>query len=237
LRADAARTVSRRTSHALDLLNFFLADVRDGLGPYLSIYLLLTHHWDQASIGFVMGVGGIAAIIAQTPVGAFVDRTTAKRALVVAGAVTVTAGALAMPLFPRFFAISILQALTGVAGSVFAPALAAITLGIFGAGIFGALFPLVVQDLTHGTGRFNVSLGAVTTAWGVGAALSNIVAGWIVVVASYDVAFGSLGALAGVGFALYLTAMPETGPNAAIRAKKLPAEPPPNGGGVGERSG
>jgi MFS family permease len=34
-----------------------------------------------------------------------------------------------------------------------------------GAGVFGALFPIVVQDLTHGTGRFNVSLGAVTTAW------------------------------------------------------------------------
>jgi hypothetical protein len=75
LSADAAGTVRRRTSHALDLLNFFLADVRDGLGPYLSIYRLLTRHWDQASIGFVTGVGGIAAIIAQTPVGAFVDRT------------------------------------------------------------------------------------------------------------------------------------------------------------------
>ena len=84
-----------------------------------------------------------------------------------------------------------------------------------GAGIFGALFPLVVQDLTHGSGRFNVSLGAMTAAWGVGAALSNILAGWIVVVSSYDVAFMSLGAIAGLGLALYLAAMPETGPNAA----------------------
>ena len=108
--ADAADAVARRTSHALDALNFFLADVRDGLGPYLSIYLLLTHHWDQASIGLVMGIGGIAAIVAQTPVGAVVDRTTAKRALIVAGAMTVTVGTLAMPSFPRFFAISLLQA-------------------------------------------------------------------------------------------------------------------------------
>jgi hypothetical protein len=61
--------VPRRLDRALDLLNFFLADVRDGLGPYLSIYLLLAHHWDQASIGFVMAVGGIGAIVAQTPVG------------------------------------------------------------------------------------------------------------------------------------------------------------------------
>ena len=64
------------------------------------------------------------------------DRTTAKRALIVAGAITVTAGTLAMPLFPRFFAISLLQALTGVAGSVFAPALAAITLGLVGTRFF-----------------------------------------------------------------------------------------------------
>jgi MFS family permease len=128
--------VSRRSAHALDLLNFSLADVRDGLGPYLSIYLLVTHHWDQASIGFVMAVGGIAAIVAQTPFGALVDRTSAKRALVVAGAVLVTVGTLAMPLFPRFSTITFLQVVTGMAGSVFAPALAAITLGISGPRLF-----------------------------------------------------------------------------------------------------
>lgn len=94
--------VPPRVARALDLLNFSLADVRDGLGPYLSIYLLLIHDWDQASIGFVMAVGGIAAIVAQTPIGALVDRTTAKRALVVAGAVLVTAAAVAMPLFAGF---------------------------------------------------------------------------------------------------------------------------------------
>lgn len=54
-----------------------------------------------------------------------------------------------------------------------------------GAGVFGALFPLVVQDVTHGTGRFNVSLGAVTVATGAGAAVSNLVAGSIVVAAGY----------------------------------------------------
>ena len=35
-----------------------------------------------------------------------------------------------------------------------------------GAGIFGALFPLVVADLTRGTGHFNVSQGAIATAMG-----------------------------------------------------------------------
>ncbi len=121
---DSPVAVPRRLAYALDLLNFLLADVRDGLGPYPSIYLLLAHRWDQASIGLVMAVGGIGAIAAQAPAGALVDRTTAKRALIIGGALTITAGSLAMPLFPGFYSISVLQALTGVAGSVFAPALA-----------------------------------------------------------------------------------------------------------------
>jgi predicted MFS family arabinose efflux permease len=45
--------------------------------------------------------------------------------------------------------------------------------------------------------------------------LSNILAGWIVVVAGYRAAFISLGIIAAVGLALYATAMPETGPKAA----------------------
>jgi MFS family permease len=51
--------------------------------------------------------------------------------------------------------------------------------------------------------------------WGVGAALSNIVAGWIVVAAGYDAAFISLGVFAAAGLALYATAMPEARPIAA----------------------
>ena len=136
---DAADGPSRRTAHALDLMSFSLADVRDGLGPFLSIYLLLTHHWDQASIGFVMAVGGIAGVVAQTPVGALVDKTTAKRALVIAGAVGVAAAALVMPVLPGFLTISFLQAVTGIAGSIFNPALAAITLGIVGPRLFSQI--------------------------------------------------------------------------------------------------
>src|ERR1700744_5837402 len=130
--------ISRRTVHALDLLAFSLADVRDGLGPYLSIYLLLTHHWDQASIGFVMAVGGIAGVVAPTPVGALGRKTTAKRALIVLGAVAVAAATLAMPLLPGFYTISFLQAITGIAGSIFNPAIAAISLGIVGPRLFSS---------------------------------------------------------------------------------------------------
>jgi MFS family permease len=79
-----------------------------------------------------------------------------------------------------------------------------------GAGIYGALFPVIVADLTRGTGRFNVSQGAVATAQSLGAALSATLAGVIIVSAGYSTAFLSLAAIAGLGFALYLFAMPET---------------------------
>ncbi len=81
-----------------------------------------------------------------------------------------------------------------------------------GAGIFGALFPVVIADLTKGSGRFNVAQGAVATAQGLGAALSATLAGTIIVGAGYAVSFLTLAAIAAVGLALYAMAMPETKP-------------------------
>ncbi|QPF85556.1 MFS transporter [Bradyrhizobium genosp. L] len=391
---------------ALDALNFFLADVRDGLGPYLAIYLLTERKWDEASIGSVMSIAAIAAILAQTPAGALIDRSRAKRALMVAAAIAVTVACLVLPLLDRFVLVAATQALAAAAGSVFAPAIAAVTLGIvgpkaftartgrneafnhagnataaaiaggtaywfgpivvfwllaamalasiaatlsipstaidhqvarglddvadgggaahdqpsgfrvlvtcrpllifavatvifhfanaamlplvgqklalvnrnlgttlmsvciiaaqivmvpvailvghkadvwgrkpifavalavlairgalyplsdnpywlvsvqlldgIGAGIFGALFPLVVADLTHGTGHFNVSQGAIATATGLGGALSTAVAGFIIVHAGYSAAFLFLAAIAAVGLIGYCALMPET---------------------------
>ena len=104
---------------ALDALNFFLADVRDGLGPYLAIYLLTEQKWDQASIGVVMSVAALAGIIAQTPAGALIDRSTAKRALMIAAAVVVTASCLVLPLIHRFELVAATQALAAAAGAIF----------------------------------------------------------------------------------------------------------------------
>jgi MFS family permease len=125
---EAGTTVGR----ALDALNFFLADVRDGLGPYLAIYLLTEQKWDQASIGVVMSVAAMAGILAQTPAGALIDSSTAKRALMVAAAIVVTLACLLLPLVDRFELVAATQALAAAAGAIFAPAVAAVTLGIVG---------------------------------------------------------------------------------------------------------
>jgi MFS family permease len=119
-------------ARALDALNFFLADVRDGLGPYLAIYLLTEQKWDEASIGVVMSVAALAGIAAQTPAGALIDRTTAKRALMVGGAIVVTLTCLLLPLTQGFELVAATQALAAAAGAIFAPAIAAVTLGIVG---------------------------------------------------------------------------------------------------------
>jgi MFS family permease len=399
---------SRRALRGLDALNLFLADVRDGLGPYLAIYLISVRGpdqgWNEATTGLIMTIAGIAGLIAQTPAGALIDRTSHKRAIVIAGALAVTLSCLALPFIGNFYAVAVTQSLAGIAGAIFPPALAAITLGVMGpkmfarrigrneafnhagnaasaaiagstaflfgpivvfwlmaalavlsigamlmvpareiddevargfvedadasedkpsglaallqnkalmlfavlaalfhlsnaamltsvgqlltklsgkenatsliavcivaaqcvmvpvavavgakaddwgrkpiflagfavlalrgvlytfsdspyylvavqaldgigAGIFGALFPIVVADLTRGTGRFNVSQGAVATAQGIGAASSATLAGVIIVSAGYSAAFLTLAAIASVGFVLYLVAMPET---------------------------
>jgi MFS family permease len=87
-----------------------------------------------------------------------------------------------------------------------------------GAGIFGALFPLVVADLTRGTGHFNISQGAIATAAGLGGALSTAAAGLIVVQAGYSAAFLFLAAVAGAGLIGFATMMPETLPCAQEEA-------------------
>ncbi|KQT08565.1 MFS transporter [Methylobacterium sp. Leaf399] len=402
------RTPSARSLRGLDALNFFLADVRDGLGPYLAIYLIAVRGpdqgWNEATTGLIMTIAGIAGLIAQTPAGALIDRSSHKRAIVIAGALAVTASCLTLPFVSNFYVVAATQSVAGIAGAVFPPALAAITLGVVGpkmfakrigrnegfnhagnavsaaiagstayffgpivvfwlmavlavlsvgamlmvpadaidddlargldekagqsdeqasgigallqnrylmlfavlaaifhlsnaamltsvgqlltklagkesatslisvcivaaqfvmvpvavfvgakadaigrkpiflvafgvlalrgalytvsdnpyylvgvqlldgvgAGIYGALFPIVVADLTRGTGRFNVSQGAVATTQGLGASFSATLAGLIIVSAGYSTAFLVLAGIAAAGFVLYLVAMPET---------------------------
>jgi MFS family permease len=79
-----------------------------------------------------------------------------------------------------------------------------------GAGLIGALFPITVADLTKGSGHFAAAQGAVGTVHGVGGVLSMVLAGQLVVLASYDAAFLTLAAIAAVGGILFWIAMPET---------------------------
>ena len=90
-----------------------------------------------------------------------------------------------------------------------------------GAGIFGAVTPLLIADLMRGTGRFNLAQGAVATMQGVGASLSGLAAGVVVDHLGYSAGFLMFGLSACVALGFLLLAMPETA--AAKEQDGLPA--------------
>jgi predicted MFS family arabinose efflux permease len=96
-----------------------------------------------------------------------------------------------------------------------------------GAGLFGALFPIVVADLTRGSGHFAAAQGVVGTVHGTGAMASMAIGGGLAAWAGYDAAFLALAAVAALGAVLVWAAMPESrgsGP-AAATAGQAAAKP------------
>ncbi|MFO1038313.1 MAG: MFS transporter [Geminicoccaceae bacterium] len=116
---------------ALIVLNFFMADVRDGLGPYLAA-LLQTEGWDTAAIGLAMTAGGIVGMLATVPAGAWVDATRHKRTVLVAASVLVTGGCLLLLWSTSTAVVGLSQLAIPLAGAVIPPAIAGISLGIVG---------------------------------------------------------------------------------------------------------
>ena len=116
---------------SLDWLNFLLADVRGGLGPYVSVYLLTEARWDPAAIGTVLTLSGLIGITLHVPVGALIDAIRAKRGLLIAGIAALSACALSIAFVPTFSVVLTADMVMAVLGAVFAPTVAAITLGLF----------------------------------------------------------------------------------------------------------
>jgi MFS family permease len=82
------------------------------------------------------------------------------------------------------------------------------------AAVLGVLVPLIIADVTRGTGRFNLAQGLVGTAIGIGASMSGVLTGYAADMFGSTAAFLLLAAAATVGLALVWTLMPETRPDA-----------------------
>jgi MFS family permease len=163
------------------------------------------------SSSLLMAAGIIVAQLVMVPVAAAAGRLTdvwGRKSIFLIGFISLPIRGVLFTLSDRpSFVISV-QILDGV-----------------GAALFGVLSVLVVADLTKGTGRFNITQGAIATATGVGASLSMLLAGLIVEYAGYQVAFLSLAAVATVALLIFWTLMPETkefaaAPTPAIRRRK-----------------
>jgi predicted MFS family arabinose efflux permease len=126
---------SAQSLRGLDWLNFLLADVQTGVGPFLAIYLA-AYGWNEQRVGLALTIGSIAGIASQTPAGALVDRLESKRSLIAAGVIALAIGALSIAFYPSFWPVVTAQAAIGVMSTLFIPAIAAISLGIAGHELF-----------------------------------------------------------------------------------------------------
>ena len=82
-------TPAAKPARALDAINFLLSDVRGALGPYLNVFLVTQQHWSQSQVGLVTTVSGLLGLAVQTPIGAAIGATPAKRRARPAGGRTV----------------------------------------------------------------------------------------------------------------------------------------------------
>ncbi len=127
---------SPRSQRGLDLLNFFVADVQTGFGPFIAIYLT-TRHWTELEIGAVLSLGTIVAMASQLPAGALVDAMPSKRLAALLAILAITVSALLFIFAPTQAGISLAEILHGFASCMLTPAIAAISITLVGTAALG----------------------------------------------------------------------------------------------------
>src|SRR5262249_56766492 len=97
----AAGPVPSNTSlGGLDGVNFFIAGMLAGFGPYVAAYLA-DQGWTPQNIGFVLTASGLAGLLSQVPGGELLDISRSKRAFVAAGGALVGITAIILSLSPN----------------------------------------------------------------------------------------------------------------------------------------
>jgi MFS family permease len=163
-------------------LNFFMADMQAGIGPFLGVFLL-AHGWQCGLIRTVMTVGGVPRMVTTTPAGALVDATRRKKLyVIIPGICTVIASGIIL-LSQNFWLVTVSQVATAIAGAAIGPAMSGITLGIVRQAGFE---------------------GAVMTVQGLGASLSPAIGGRIAQEIGYGPMFLMLGSFAPGSIVLWL---------------------------------
>jgi MFS family permease len=118
--------VTARSLRALDWLNFFVANVQTGFGPFIASYLA-ANKWTQGEIGLMLSVGTISAMASQLPAGALVDAMRNKKFAAASAIVAIIASALFLAASPTFVPVFAAEVLHGFASCMLVPAMAAIS--------------------------------------------------------------------------------------------------------------
>ncbi|GGD50677.1 MFS transporter [Caballeronia grimmiae] len=121
--------VIARSLRALDWLNFFVANVQTGFGPFIASYLA-AHKWTQGEIGLMLSVGTITAMASQLPAGALVDAMRNKKFAALSAIIAIILSALLLAASPTFVPVFAAEVLHGFASCMLVPAMAAISLAL-----------------------------------------------------------------------------------------------------------
>ena len=112
-------------------LNFFVADVRDGLGPFLGVFLV-QNGFGEADVGLISTASHIAALTLGVPCGILVDKSTHKKQLIAFFIALIVLACTLNYFFASFIFTLFAQVFAALSGVFLAPAFAALTLGIMG---------------------------------------------------------------------------------------------------------
>ena len=118
-----------RAKGALQSLNFFMADMQAGIGPFLGVFLQ-QRGWTSGPIGTVMTAGGVAGMIMTVPAGAFIDHTEKKRLVVIVTGICTVLASFLILLSQSGLVVTVSQVATAIAGAAIGPAVTGMTLGI-----------------------------------------------------------------------------------------------------------
>jgi len=117
---------AHRSLTALNWLNFFSADISDGVGPFLAVYLTSNLHWKPGEIGMAISATTLAMVVGQAPAGYIVDHIRQKRLPIIVASLVVGLLALLLPFLRSFPIILGCQVVIGLAASFYMPSLVAL---------------------------------------------------------------------------------------------------------------
>ena len=123
--------VTTRSLRALDWMNFFVANVQTGFGPFIASYLA-SHKWTQGEIGMALSVGTISAMVSQVPAGAAVDAMKNKKGAAAWAIFAIIFSAVLLASSPTVLPVIAAEVFHGFASCMLVPAMAAISFALVG---------------------------------------------------------------------------------------------------------
>jgi MFS family permease len=139
-----------------------MAAMQAGFGPFIAVFLS-QQGWTEAGIGAALSVGTVAAMASQLPAGALVDQLHHKRNAAAIGLAATAASALILAAWPARMAVMAAEVLHGFAACVLGPAVAALTLAVFGEAGFGEVLGQNARYASIGNAAASAAMGACAT--------------------------------------------------------------------------